>query len=229
MKQASLLALLVFLPTLALAWDDTRNIRAEPPGCATGVSCSVAVTPGFMAGQASLDFSAEAPALAGTGFSVEVFDGTGALVQQRSGGVMSNGSLTALIASAQLLAPGTYRYVISGIAEGRFRVVSGEVPENQEDAEETGAGASAPAPAAAGLAGIWYGIASTVGQIELAADGSYRYNGSPGGHWRQQGNRVVFDGALSAWNGGVASLNDGVLEFRWTNAEGFNNWFVFQR
>ena len=91
------------------------------------------------------------------------------------------------------------------------------------------AGAASVASGGTALAGVWYGIASTVGQIELAADGAYRYNGEPGGHWRQEGDRVVFDGALSAWNQGVASLKEGVLEFYWTNAEGFNNWFVFQR
>ena len=229
MKHSLFVMLMMSLPTLAYAWDDTRNIEAEQPGCAPGVSCSVAVTPGFMAGQATLDFTALAPALAGTGFSVDVFDGSGAVVQQRSGGVMSNGGLTALIASAQLLPPGTYRYVVSGIAEGRFRVVSGQVTGTAEAPATAAAGAASDASGGGALAGIWYGIASTVGQIELAANGSYRYNGSPGGHWRQEGDRVIFDGALSAWNQGVATLKEGVLEFYWTNAEGFNNWFVFQR
>ena len=68
-----------------------------------------------------------------------------------------------------------------------------------------------------------------VGQIELATNGSYTYNGSPGGRWRVDGDRVVFDGVLAAWNQGVATLKDGVLEFYWTNADGSRNWFVFQR
>ena len=216
-------------PLAGVAWDDTRNIVAEPPACAPGMTCSVSVTPGFMAGQATLDFVGVAPALSGSGFSVEVFDSAGAVVQQRSGGVMSNGALNALIASAQLLAPGAYRYVISGIAEGRFQVTSGTTKADSGPAP-TADHQPAPQPAeGSGLSGVWYGIASTVGQIELLADGRYRYNGNPGGRWRQEGERVVFDGSLSAWNQGIATLKDGVLEFYWTNDEGFNNWFVFQR
>ena len=228
MKRNLIIAPLALLPVLALAWDDTRGIEAEQPGCAPGVSCSVAVTAGFMAGQATLDFSARAPALAGSGFSVQVFDGSGAVVQQRFGGVMSSGALTALIASAQLLAPGQYRYVVSGIAEGRFRIVSAQDAGSGNPTVASAAAAASSADAA-GLAGVWYGIASTVGQIELATNGSYTYNGSPGGRWRVDGDRVVFDGVLAAWNQGVATLKDGVLEFYWTNADGSRNWFVFQR
>lgn len=228
MRTASLFLLLTVLYRDVFAWDDTRAIEASPPVCAAGVLCTVAVTPGFMAGQSTLDFSATATGLAGAGFSVEVFDNAGNVVQQRSGGVMSTGSANTLIASAQLLEPGAYRYVVSGLAEGAFQVTSQAVAATGENTppEHTGAAGSDTASA---LAGVWYGIASTVGQIELSADGSYRYNGGAGGRWRQAGDKVMFNGALEAWNNGVASLKDGVLEFYWTNAEGFNNWFVFQR
>lgn len=229
MQTASLFLLLIGLFQDVFAWDETRAIEASPPVCAAGVLCTVAVTPGFMAGQSTLDFSATtASALAGERFSVEVFDDAGNLVQQRSGGVMSTGSANTLIASAQLLQPGAYRYVVSGLAEGAFRVTSGAATETAEYSPPKGNDAQG-ADAGGALAGVWHGIANTVGQIELSADGTYRYNGGAGGRWRQAGDKVMFDGALEAWNNGVASLKNGVLEFSWTNAEGFNNWFVFQR
>lgn len=40
---------------------------------------------------------------------------------------------------------------------------------------------------------------------------------------------LPFDGALSSWNNGRATLKDGVIEFYWKNAYGFNQWFVYSR
>ena len=72
-------------------------------------------------------------------------------------------------------------------------------------------------------------IAQAPGSIELRGDGSYKFNGQPGGRYRRSADQIVFDGALSSWNKGRAQLKDDVLAFKWKNAEGFNNWFVFQK
>ena len=63
----------------------------------------------------------------------------------------------------------------------------------------------------------------------MTANGRYQHNGSAGGRYRVEGDKVHFDGTLAAWNNGTATLRDGVLEFYWTQPDGSQNWFVFQR
>lgn len=217
----------------AHAWDDTRRITSPPPSCAAGVQCRVAVTPGALAGQVKLEFIGRAPALGGRAVPVQVYDAAGTLVSERSPFAAADGSLSVLVANGQTLQPGRYRYVIQGVAQGRFEVTSGATA---AATPATAAAPARPAPRAstapssvAALAGTWYGIAGTPGSIELGADGSYKLNGRAGGRYRQDGDGLVFDGALAAWNKGRAALKDGVIEFHWKNAEGFNNWFVFQK
>jgi len=225
----------------ALAWDDTRRMTASPPICAAGVQCEVRVTPGFMAGQVTLDFSAKAEALAASSTTLRVVDAAGTVITEKGVGLMSDGRMTALLANGQLLPPGRYRYQIDRIAQGSFEVTSGTAaPSAASPAGSTptsaatragGASGSNPANTTPGgtLRGVWYGIAGTPGSIELRADGSYLHNGQGGGRYRQMGNDLQVDGSLSAWNGGRATLKDGVIEFQWKNPQGFNNWFVFQR
>lgn len=246
MRMLAVAALFAAMSPAAWAWDDTRRIRAPQPSCAAGVSCEVRVTPGFMAGQVTLDFSGRAPALAASGVILRVYNQSGAVVIEKSTGLMSSGQLSLLIANGQTMEPGRYRYVIEGIAQGQFEVLTGAAAPSapagaQPPAQSPGktaplkaaprkeASSGAVAPQAAALAGVWYGIAGTPGSLELTRDGSYKLNGKPGGRYRQLGDEVVFDGSLVAWNKGRAKLKDGVLEFYWTNAEGFNNWFVFQK
>jgi len=246
MRMLAVAALFAAISPAAWAWDDTRRIRAPQPSCAAGVSCEVRVTPGFMAGQVTLDFSGRAPALAASGVILRVYNQSGAVVIEKSTGLMSSGQLSLLIANGQTMEPGRYRYVIEGIAQGQFEVLTGAAAPSapagaQPPAQSPGktaplkaaprkeASSGAVAPQAAALAGVWYGIAGTPGSLELTRDGSYKLNGKPGGRYRQLGDEVVFDGSLVAWNKGRAKLKDGVLEFYWTNAEGFNNWFVFQK
>lgn len=246
MRMLAVAALFAAMSPAAWAWDDTRRISAPQPSCAAGVSCEVRVTPGFMAGQVTLDFSGRAPALAASGVILRVYNPSGAVIIEKSAGLMSDGRLSLLIANGQTMEPGRYRYVIDGIAEGRFEVLTGAAEPSaparvQPPAQSAGkaapsrvaprkeASSGAVAPQAAALAGVWYGIAGTPGSLELTRDGSYMLNGKPGGRYRQLGDEVVFDGSLVAWNKGRAKLKDGVLEFYWKNAEGFNNWFVFQK
>ena len=225
MKQQVALVVMVVGASSAAAWDDTRGIVAPQPSCAAGVQCQVTVTPGFMAGQVSLDFTARTPALAGRGVSLRVLSAAAAVVAERSGGVAADGRLNMLIGNGQSLEPGRYRYVIAGVAEGQFTVTSGA-----KAAAVTPPPAAAAQTASAGsLVGIWYGIAGTPGTLELRTDGTYWLNGRSGGRYRMSGREVVFDGAVTAWNKGRATLKDGTLEFQWKSAEGFNNWFVYQR
>lgn len=194
-----------------------------------------------MSGQVYLNFSAKAPGLAGAGFSLRVLDEQGGVVAESSGGAMSDGSINALIASGQNLAPGRYRFTIEGVAEGSFTVTTGAAGSGQPSAASASTAAGGTDRVAADtsdmpgntggaeVAGTWHGIASTVGTLELLAGGRYRYNGSAGGRYRVEGDEVRFDGALRAWNDGAATLKDGVLEFYWTNPDGSKNGFVFQR
>lgn len=79
------------------------------------------------------------------------------------------------------------------------------------------------------VVGTWHGTARTVGTIVIRADGTYSYNGNPGGRWKASGNQIVFDGSLAAWGGGRATLKGGNLEFSWKSAEGWKQWFSFAR
>ena len=220
------LGLALFAVSLtAQAWDDTRRIVASPPACAAGAQCQIAVTPGMMAGQVTLDFRGRVPALPGSAVSVRLLDAAGAVLSERSSFTGADGSVSILVANGQTLPPGRYRYQIQGIAQGQFEVLTAAPPAPP---------AASPAPpatsaAAGSLAGTWYGIAGTPGSIELSADGSYRFNGRAGGRFQAVPGGLVFDGALAAWNNGRATLKDGVIEFHWKSAEGFNQWFVYSR
>ncbi|MFM7121653.1 MAG: hypothetical protein ACKOZX_15655 [Gammaproteobacteria bacterium] len=240
------LSLILSCASTAHAWDDTRNITAASARCAAGITCAAEVSPGFMSGQVYLNFSARAPGLSGAGFSLRVINAEGAVVTESSGGAMSDGSITALIANGQNLAPGRYHFVIDagtegvtqGVAEGGFTVTTGAGDTSGDDAATAppAAGPSADPSEQANAAdspvdvtGRWYGIASTVGTIDMTANGRYQHNGSTGGRYRVEGDKVHFDGTLAAWNSGTATLRDGVLEFYWTQPDGSQNWFVFQR
>ncbi len=74
------------------------------------------------------------------------------------------------------------------------------------------------------LVGVWHGVAQTVGTLELKADGTYIYNGNPGGKWKVTHDGADFFGNLAAWGGGHATLKNGNLEFTWGQ-----NWFSFAK
>jgi hypothetical protein len=76
--------------------------------------------------------------------------------------------------------------------------------------------------------GTWYGTGSTLGQIEVRADGTYTSGGADG-NWSASGNVITFKGPLEAWDGGRATLTDGNLEFYWTNPDGSKNYFSFAK
>ncbi len=82
---------------------------------------------------------------------------------------------------------------------------------------------------AAILVGTWHSVASTVGTIEIKPDGTYVFNGNPGGKCHATAAGVDFEGSLAAWGSGHATLKNGSLEFYWTNPNGGINWFAFAK
>lgn len=91
------------------------------------------------------------------------------------------------------------------------------------------ASSASPVAAPAGLGhavGTWDGINGTAGEIVIAADGGYTFNGTPGGSVERSGDELRFSGDLGAWDGGRAKLSesDTVLEFYWSG-----NWMVFEK
>lgn len=72
------------------------------------------------------------------------------------------------------------------------------------------------------------GINRTAGLVKIAPDGTYDFNGGAG-RWKASGNQIVFTGPLAAWDNGRAALKDGVIEFYWTNPQGWKQWFTFAK
>ncbi len=229
--RAALAVLAVLAAPVSRAYDDTLDakvIRCQ------AVQCEV--SQGVMSGMPQLNFKTQGlQALAGTTVRLRLEGAGAADFQPRTLLVSGNGQLVGSLA-AYRLNPGSYRFVIESdraVASGEFEVTSRQRTAAAASAgRAASAGTASPARAqpasSSALVGSWYGIASTAGMIELRADGSYLHNGRPGGRWQTVPGGVQFTGRLAAWNGGRATLKDDVLEFAWTNAEGWKNWFVFQ-
>lgn len=102
-----------------------------------------------------------------------------------------------------------------------------------EPAKDSFAAISGPASQPAkkedvSLVGKWYGAGSTMGLIEMRPDGSYSY-GQARGTYSQKDGEIIFTGSLTAWNNGHAKIKNGILEFYWTNAQGFKQYFTFAK
>lgn len=117
------------------------------------------------------------------------------------------------------------------VSEGRVSTISIRPSGNRfEDPDSRKkSDTSRPVVTAQSLAGRW--LDPKNGQsLELFSNGSYRTDVGGSGRFSVDGDRLVFTGALSAWDQGRATLSQpDVLEFHWTNAEGFNNYFAFLR
>ena len=151
-------------------------------------------------------------------------------IEARKVGVFSDGKLTASIPAHRLDA-GSYLFTFTPanagfkeqvIARGEFSVIREQAPAPEK---KPSSGAAVPAD----VVGTWYGTAQTVGTIELRPDKTYSYGGRPAGTYRVEGNRLYFTGSLSAWDNGRATLTNGNLEFYWTNAQGWKQWFSFAK
>jgi len=141
-------------------------------------------------------------------------------------GVMSNGKVTVSV-PAYRLPDGVYRVVLTSgnsatvVADASFRKTSAAFSgdrDSQPQAPRVGPG----------LVGEWRGINKTAGMVVISADGTYSFNGAAG-RYRASGNQVVFSGPLAAWDNGRATVKDGVIEFYWTNREGWKQWFTFAK
>lgn len=91
--------------------------------------------------------------------------------------------------------------------------------------------AQAPAPPGS-YAGAWHGAGSTIGKLELKADGTYTSPNGGEGTWQPTEDGVLFTGPLAAWNGGRAKrrmASRELLEFHWTKPDGTKYYFVFAR
>ncbi len=143
------------------------------------------------------------------------------VVLDRKIGIMSNGKLTISIPAFRLPA-GDYAIQVSRV-NSQARLAMGSFRKSSSTAPPVAIESSGQS-----LVGEWRGINKTAGQVIISANGSYTFNGAAG-RYRATGNQVVFTGPLAAWNNGQATLNKGVIEFYWTNAQGWKQWFTFAK
>lgn len=86
-----------------------------------------------------------------------------------------------------------------------------------------------PAPEG-GILGGWHGAGSTIGRLELKADGTYSSPNGGHGTWSREGDEIVFTGPLAAWNGGRGKLSrPDLIEFKWKSRELGKQYFVFSK
>lgn len=119
-------------------------------------------------------------------------------------------------------------FAYAGDAVSRIRIDPANGSFAAEGAAEAPAAAAA-APSGSGLVGTWHGVGSTIGRIDLAADGTYSSPNGGKGTWRATPEGAVFTGPLAAWNGGRARLSHlsrETLEFQWTGKNG-KQYFAF--
>ena len=234
----------VALAAPAAAFDSTKGARIE---ACERVTCEV--SPGITPGMPSIGLVAKGlQQMVGQRvvIRIEHDEGrSGDIPRNGRGGLVASDGTVRLSIAAHLMEPGRYRFTLrpegagASVASGRFVVTTGQSA--QAGAAQSTAkaapgkgpkpaeGGSGSTPAAADLVGTWYGTATTVGQIEMKADGTYVFGGRPGGRYQAAPGGVRFTGALEAWNGGNATLKGGNLEFTWKNAEGAHQWFSFAR
>lgn len=116
-------------------------------------------------------------------------------------------------------------------ADGRVSTITLR-PTGRRFEDPEGGGTSKPAAVSASaksLAGRWIDPKNSQ-TLDLRADGSYRIGAGGSGRFTVEGDRLVFTGALAAWDEGRATLTQpDVIEFYWTAASGAKNYFAFLR
>lgn len=144
------------------------------------------------------------------------------ILSTRSRGSMSNGSFNDRISTGRL-PPGDYAVAYQRtetekiLAAVKFTVARATPAAAEKTPAKNTKNAGSP------YVGIWYASAdlyqaSATGTIELTADGRYirRTNtGTVTGHYQIHGDEIRFDGQLTAWDGGRASINEAVILFAW--------------
>jgi hypothetical protein len=217
-----LVALAMLLPAPS-AWAaageafEIRQLRCEGAACTTAE--------GIMPGLTTLEIQGALRDYREQGLRLVVDrEGASSPVYERRVGVLANGEYRVSL-PVHLWPEGSYRFLVlnagpegAPVAGGRFTRASAAKP----------ASPRAGVISAADLTGEWRGINGTAGVLQIAADGSYRFNGVSS-RYRIEGEEVIFGGPLAPWNDGRARLRSGVIEFAWKNREGFQNWFTFAR
>lgn len=125
---------------------------------------------------------------------------------------------------------GQYALSFAG-ADGRVSTITLR-PTGRRFEDPEGGGKPKPAALSAtakSLAGRWIDPKNSQ-TLDLRADGSYRTGVGGSGRFTVEGDRLVFTGALAAWDEGRATLTQpDVIEFYWTAASGSKNYFAFLR
>ena len=125
---------------------------------------------------------------------------------------------------------GQYALSFAG-SDGRVSTVTLR-PTGRRFEDPEGGGKSKPVAVSAtakSLAGRWIDPKNSQ-TLDLRADGSYRTGVGGSGRFTVEGDRLVFTGALAAWDEGRATLTQpDVIEFYWTAASGSKNYFAFLR
>lgn len=188
----------------------------------------------MQAGLTTVEVEGVLPQLAGTGVRVVVATrDTTQLVFDRKVGIMSSGKITVTL-PVYSWQDGDYILLIARpndmktpLAGGVFKKRTGSGGAAGVRSEPEVQRQSGPASSPTWV-GEWRGINRTAGLVKIAADGTYDFNGGAG-RWKAAGHQIVFTGPLAAWDNGKATLKDGVIEFYWTNAQGWKQWFTFAK
>ena len=195
---------------------------------------------GIMPGLTTVEIEGGFPSRAGDGLLLRIFDTqTKKVIDSRKVGIEASGKLLATIPAYRYPAA-TYGFVFTPANDLKHVLASGRLSTSRTEDRGTNnrhttgspdrsfAGQGG-APSAASVVGTWYGTASTVGTIVLRPDGTYEYGGNAGGSYTLENGGIAFTGKLAAWNNGHATLKNGNLEFTWTTAEGWHQWFSFAK
>jgi hypothetical protein len=220
----------IFL-TMAPAYGGQTTPAIRDLRCSSLLTCSVE---GLQEGRTAVTAAGRFRRYAGKEVSLHLlkFEGRGRgkakEIRSENVGVLLDGKLRASIPASALDA-GKYVFTFTPANAGfkEQRIAKGEFIVVWVQAPASGKSSSGAIPAS--LVGTWYGTAKTVGTIEMRPDGTYSYGGRPAGTYRADGNHIIFTGSLSAWDNGRATLTNGNLEFYWTNAQGWKQWFSFAK
>lgn len=185
------------------------------------LSCSLGT--GLQPGFETIEISGQQPSLAGRSMFLFIIAPDHTVIERKTG-VFVDGHFTDSI-QTRGLADGSYLFDYYQTSARGIPLASGSFTVSRR--------ADQPALATNNrdFIGTWYGTAQTVGTIVIKPNGTYDYNGNPGGEYKiLGGSRIKFAGSLSAWGNGLATLDDkGNLEFSWTNRSGAKQWFSFAK
>lgn len=207
-------------PFVAVAGDAARRIGLK----CRDLHCET--REGAQAGLTTLEISGTQPDYAGSSLVMVVGDlRTQQELERRKVGVFADGHYTASMALFRLPASEYAVAFLPPDAGDHFLGMAHFTLDGQTPAPRPEPKPDAHSHAALGT---WHGT-NVASSFTLRADGSYDSPNGASGRWRADGSNVMFtSGPLTAWNGGRATISDkGALEFYWTTAEGYKQYFAF--